>query len=352
MPTISRYQTQHSDSSSNSDRSSRNSPPTSIPSLDQSGSTSSRADSELSEYGKASVNTYCTTVESINETEEYPPYDYYQYHDKAPRNEATPATPAEFAHLYPSVRRFQIRHDNASADGDMNIRVDTNVNDRNGGVPKYITLFHLRMYDLQKREFSLRRYGRDCGREVAHTHQKVEKPTTPRRPALQRTVSKALHSIRGKSEHEKQISSLSRQDSGYGSVDEEMEDAFVDRPKSREGVDEHKSANTIKLEFSNYAHVEVTRKGSKTSRKYDYEYWGKNYSWKRLLRKLPATGEEEISYQLVNNCSGNIVAVILPDPVSPLHIMQETTGEFVPPCSLYLKDSLQDPIFGPADVAE
>jgi hypothetical protein len=339
--------TEHSDSSMrNCDRSHTDSLPSSIPSLERHGSTASPTESEIFDYQRASDNTYRTTVASTEDYEDDYHYDYYDYYEK-PRNEAIPATPAEFAQLFPSNRRCEINHDDSSVDGDMNIRVDTNVGERSA--PKNITLFHLRMYDLLKREFSLRRYGRDCGREVAHTHQKVEKPASPKRPGLQRSVSRAFQSFRGKSEPEKPMT-LNRIDSGYGSSPDDEEDEAVERPKSRDSNEEVKTPNLITLEFSNYAHVQVTRKGTKGSRKYDFEYWGKNYSWKRLIRKLPATGEDEISYQLVNNVTGSVVAYIVPDPPSPQST--EMSGEFVPPCSFFFRDSPHDPIHGPADVAD
>jgi len=347
--TYSRATHNNDNSPRNRDRPSHtNSPPNSLPSLERShGSTYSPTESEIFDFQKASVNTYCTTVASGDDYEdEYGRYDYYDYDYKTPRNEATPATPAEFAQLFPSSRKFQIRHDDASADGDMNIRVDTDVKDKHTN--KIITLFHLRMYDLQKREFSLRRYGRDCGREVAHTNQKVEKPVAQKRPGLQRSVSKAFQSFRGKSEQEKL--SLNRQDSGYGSsFDDEDEEGVSERPKSRDENEEVKSSTAITLEFSNYAHVQINRKGTKGSRKYDFEYWGKNYSWKRIIRKHPATGEEEISYSLVNNGTGNIVAHIVRDPA---HTLDEENGEFIPACTFTLKDSPQDPIQCAADVAD
>lgn len=326
-----------------------NSPPDSRPSLDRShGSTSSPTESDIFDQNRTSTQTYCTTVASAEEYEDgYGNFDYYDYDYKTPRNEATPATPAEFAELFPSPRKFQIKHDDASFDGDMNIRVDTEVRDKHN--VKHITMFHLRMYDLLKREFSLRRYGRDCCREVAHTHQKVEKPASPKRPGLPRQVSKAFQTFRGKAEQEKTMT-LNRHDSGYGSsFEDEDGEGAIERPKSRDSNEEHKPCSAITLEFSNYAHVEVNRKGSKAFRKYDFEYWGKQYSWKRLIRKHPATGEDEISYSLVNNGTGSIVASIVPDPND---CMDEEAGEFVPACTFQLKDSAQDPTQTSADVAE
>ncbi|RPB26003.1 hypothetical protein L211DRAFT_782257 [Terfezia boudieri ATCC MYA-4762] len=271
--------------------------PNSIPSLERShDSTCSPTESEIFDYQKASVNTYCTTVDY---EDEYAHYDYYDYEYKPPRNEAIPATPNEFAQLFPSSRKFQIKHDDASADGDMNIR--------------------------------------------------IEKVVSPKRPALQRSVSRALQSFRAKSEQEKQMT-LNRQDSGYGSsFDDEDEEGVFERPKSRYGSEEVKPSTAITMEFSNYAHVQVDRKGTKGSRKYDFEYWGKNYSWKRMIRKHPATGEDEISYSLLNNGTGNIVASIIPDPA---HSIDEEGGEFVPACTFQFKESTQDLIQCSADAAD
>jgi len=333
---------------------SRSTVPSSLPSLEQHESkTASPAESEIFDYHPAhdpreSENTYCSTVEDPDD--DYPYYDthpYVHYH-KAPPPQASPSTPSEFAELFPSTRCLSIRHDDSTLDGNMNLRVDTNVA-AVGDVGKNVTLFHLRMYDLRTRDFSLRRYGRDCGREVAHIKRKTIKPA-PQRPRLQRSVSKALHSFRGRTEAEP-VAKLNRQDSGYSSsgFDGEEEEEL----KSSSEVTQNN--NICTLEFSNYAHVDLTRRGGKGSKKYDFEYWGKSYSWKRVAKQVgPHAGAEEISYQLANNSTGNVVAHIVPDPLSPTQAQaEEAKGGIVPPCSFWLRDSSQDPIIlCLADVAD
>ncbi|KAG0122685.1 hypothetical protein HOY82DRAFT_619832 [Tuber indicum] len=173
---------------------SRSTVPSSLPSLEQHESkTASPAESEIFDYHPAhdpreSENTYCSTVEDPDD--DYPYYDthpYVHYHKAPPPPQASPSTPSEFAELFPSTRCLSIRHDDSTLDGNMNLRVDTNVA-AVGDVGKNVTLFHLRMYDLRTRDFSLRRYGRDCGREVAHIKRKTIKPA-PQRPILQRSVN-------------------------------------------------------------------------------------------------------------------------------------------------------------------
>ncbi|CAZ84735.1 unnamed protein product [Tuber melanosporum] len=291
---------------------SRSTVPSSLPSLEQHESkTASPAESEIFDYHPAhdpreSENTYCSTVEDPDD--DYPYYDthpYVHYH-KAPPPQASPSTPSEFAELFPSTRCLSIRHDDSTLDGNMNLR-------------------------------------------VAHIKRKTIKPA-PQRPRLQRSVSKALHSFRGRTEAEP-VAKLNRQDSGYSSsgFDGEEEEEL----KSSSEVTQNN--NICTLEFSNYAHVDLTRRGGKGSKKYDFEYWGKSYSWKRVAKQVgPHAGAEEISYQLANNSTGNVVAHIVPDPLSPTQAQaEEAKGGIVPPCSFWLRDSSQDPIIlCLADVAD
>lgn len=350
-----------STSRESSDRSSRSTVPSSVPSLEQHNSS---VDSKFASCD--SVNTYCSTVASFDEYVDdygydhdgednysYEPRYYGRHHSKVPTPRATPSTPSEFGELFPSTRRLAIRHDDSTADGDMNLRVDTNVA-AVGDVEKNVTLFHLRMYDFKTRDFSLRRYGRDCGREVAHIKRKVMKPV-PQRPTLQRSVSKALDTIRGKSDHTQDLPfKLNRADSGYSSSGFDLEDEEPPCPSSACQLSSQ-ATNICTLEFSNYAHVDLTRRGGNSSKKYDFEYWGKSYSWKRVVKHVgPHAGAEEVSYQLANNNTGNIVAQIVPDQLSPSRAKaEEEKGGFVPPCSFWLRDSVQDPVISClADVAE
>jgi len=330
---------------SNTDESSNPSPPGSVPSLGHHySSVESRFDSpyqsQLFEDGydpnnpHISTVTYCTTQASFDEYEG--DEDSYSCCDSddhdLPSSETLPATPQEFADLFPTTKRLTIKHDDSTLDGNMNLRVDAKNGDRT------ITLFHLRMYDLRDRDFSFRRYGRDCGREVAHVKRKFIKPS-PQRPALQRSVSKALHSFRGKSEQEKQFK-LAREDSGYGSdpEEEEYEESELSSPSSA------KPTNTCTLEFSNYAHVDLNRRGGKQSKKYEFEYWGKTYVWQRKTKEIGDVGTQ-VSFNLVNESTKNVVAYIVPNALTPAEAAAEQAkGGFVPPCSLWMQDTDNDPI--------
>jgi hypothetical protein len=51
--------------------------------------------------------------------------------------------------------------------------------------------------------------------------------------------------------------------------------------------------NTIKLEFSNYARVDVTRRGGGATaghRRYEFEWWGHRYSWRLAAERSPHVG--------------------------------------------------------------
>jgi len=336
---------------STASESSRNddSAPNSVPSLDDrnfsvESTFETPQESALFDVGpRASADTYRSTVASFDDLGEEEEDDHpYPYAKQLPLCNAVPATPQEFAEFFPSTRRLTIKHDDSTLDGNMNVRVDTSAPTKRDQ-DRHITLFHLRMYELRDRDFSVRRYGRDCGREVAQIKRKVVSSQP-----LQRSVSKALNSFRGKSELE-DVKKLQRQDSGYGSGPEEDE---LENECSVPAGGTTKPTNTCTLEFSNYAHVDLTRRGPRTSKRYDFKYWGKSYSWKRSIKAVGTT--EEITYRLVNNASNNMVAFIRPDPMTPaVAAAEEAKGGFVPPCSMWLKDSSLDPIDNDhADVAD
>jgi hypothetical protein len=147
---------------------------------------------------KTSVETYASTVPSeealVNDMGEFdlPEYTAEQY------DTVVPATPSDFSELFPSRRRLTIRHDDSTLDGNMNLRIDTEVHA--SGRRCDMTLFHLRMHDLKERQFSLRRYCRDSGREVCHSVLKTQKPLAVKRPGFQRSLSNALSSMLPKSQ--------------------------------------------------------------------------------------------------------------------------------------------------------
>ncbi|KAK3208977.1 hypothetical protein GRF29_69g354552 [Pseudopithomyces chartarum] len=227
------------------------------------------------EDARTSVDTYASTSEEEDLDDDddaaldhVPEYHVPQYHHEPLPADAIPTTPRDFADLFPTSKRISIRHDDSTIDGNMNLRIDTQVEEYNRKKQNY-TLFHLRMHDLRTREFSLRRYCRDSGREVCHSIRKYQKPPPEKRPVLQR-ASTALASLRHKPDSRPSTAQgLKRSDSGYESVhgvDPDAEDES--RPQSA-GYAKGRAllpTNTLKLEFSNYAHIDVKRRGRRAGR--------------------------------------------------------------------------------------
>lgn len=306
---------------------------------------------------RCSVETYASTIASDEGDEEedidvIPDYDVPAW---TPQEQQGPnviaATPADFSELFPSHRRLVIRHDDATLDGNMNLRVDTDVNIH--GQRGDMTLFHLRMHDLRDREFSLRRYCRDSGREVCHSSRRIQKQQAPRRPGFHRSLSNALSNMRSKSEQRSPtLTSLKRNDSGYGSINCSNDFDRNARPGSASATPKHQQAidrNLIKLEFSNYAQLDIRRSGSKGSKRYEFEYWGVTYSWKRTARNERNT--RMVSYSLVKNGSDRALAHIKPTHLNREQVDEERRlGGWIPPCTFGIDD--ESIVRGQKDVAE
>jgi hypothetical protein len=307
---------------------------------------SSRDDRDkYSQPTRSSVDTYASTSEEDlpNDTDDMPEYHVPQYHHEPLPTDAIPTTPRDFAELFPTTKRISIRHDDATIDGNMNLRVDTQVEERNHKKQNY-TLYHLRMQDLRTRDFSLRRYCRESGREVCHSIRKYQQPPQEKRPVLQR-ASTALASLVHKTDSRPSTAAgLKRSDSGYesvrGYVEEEEEIEEESRPKSA-GYFKGRAllpTNTLKLEFSNYAHLEVKRRGAKSHKKYVFEHWGHNYTWKRIIKK--EHDQETISYYLVRDDNDKEpLAHICPVRLTQIEAREEAArGGWVPPCYLRITD--------------
>jgi hypothetical protein len=298
-----------------------------------------------------SILTYASTAPSEADVDDVE----YQVYDEEPddaydgyESTAFPSTPSEFAEYFPSTRRLCLRHDD-TVDGNMNLRVDTEVPATDGRRVD-LTLFHLRMHDLKSREFSLRRYCRDSGREVCHSSRKYAKSAADRRPTLSRSMGSALASFRPKSSDAKMRPevSLKRVDSGYDSMpeDEDQDESIHQQTRS---TNLPVPTNTTNIEFSNYAHVELKRRGAKGSKRYEFDYWGRSYTWRRSIRKSHAS--REISYHLFDSECPTAVAHIVPVPMTPDEAdEEESKGGWIPPNSMWISD-LQS--FGQrADAAE
>lgn len=296
-------------------------------------------------HARTSTSTYASTTEDLYdepETYEDRQYEAPQCKQEVVESVARASTPQDFAQLFPSQRRLYIRHDDTTEDGNMNLRVDTEVmEDR---YRTQVQLFHLRMHDLKARQFSLRRYCRDSGREVCHSSRQYAKPASER-PGIQRSVSNALAGFRGKPEFKRTNSGGSlkhnpkRQDSGYASNGDEEEDdidSFISSGSKPKSIP--MPTNTTKLEFSNYAQVDVKRCGAKSHKRYEFEYWGSNYAWKRISTKGGAG--KSISFHLIRDDSGPAIAHIVPELRSRSQIRaEEEAGGWVSPCSMWISDA-------------
>ncbi|KAK2742856.1 hypothetical protein FQN55_007640 [Onygenales sp. PD_40] len=290
--------------------------------------------------GRESTDTYASTVLSEEDISNEPDIEVVEERYEDYPSDAIPSSPPSFGELFPSTRRLLIKHDDSTVDGNMNLRIDTLVSEP-GGRQCEIILFHLRMYDLRNRKFSLRRYCRESGREVCHSARKYYLPTAEKLPSLQRPLSNALSTLRSKSDaSHPRVGGLWRPDSGYKSETEEK-GGPVERMATIEalsGTQSLEPTNTIQLEFSNYAHVDVKRRGSKGSKHYDFEYWSSKYQWKRTIRRDGDT--REISYHLFHGAKSKPVAQIFPEPLTPLEAVEERSkGGWVAPCSMWINDS-------------
>lgn len=308
---------------------------------------------------RASVDTYASTSEEdvADDLDDMPDYDVPQsYYEPLPCD-AIPTTPRDFGELFPTAKRISIRHDDATIDGNMNLRVDTQVEERGHRKQNY-TLFHLRMQDLRTREFSLRRYCRESGREVCHSIRKYQKPPSDKPPVLQR-ASTALASLVKTESRPTTSAGLKRADSGYESVPgraigDDDEDIVESRPKSV-GYSKGRAlipTNTIKLEFSNYAHLDVKRRGAKSHKRYAFGYWGHNYSWKRIVKSDSERDQESISYYLVRDDNDKEpLAHICPVRLTQEEAREEAArGGWVPPC--YMRITGDNILRSDTDISE
>jgi hypothetical protein len=300
-----------------------------------------------------SSSTYASTMPSEEDlTEGDPEYQVPEHTEQDYRHpisssHAISSTPPEFAELFPSTRHLLIRHDDSTLDGNMNLRVDTPVSASHNR-QRDVTLFHLRMHDLKSREFSLRRYCRDSGREVCHTKRVTKHPTGPR-PGLQRSMSSVLSNFRGHKVDSKSLgprSGLKRHGSGYDSFEEDKSLTHSIPSKSKPEIQQ--ATNITKLEFSNYAQVDVARHGSSSSKRYEFEYWGTHYHWRRYIKKDDES--RQVSYHLINS-NGLAVAHIVPEALSAREVaVEQAKGGWIPPSTMWISD--QSILSGLTDVAE
>lgn len=148
------------------------------------------------------------------------------------------------------------------------------------------------------------------------------------------------------------MASLKRNDSGYGSAHSSLNLDRDDRPSSAGAATKPQlpiDQNSVKLEFSNYAQADVKRTGTKGNKRYEFEYWGATYAWRRIVQKNPQT--KEVSYHLTKSSSDRVLAYIIPSPLTSAQAEEEhSKGGWIPPCSMWIAD--EDLVRGQKDVAD
>jgi hypothetical protein len=262
----------------------------------------------------------------------------YEHNRLAPA--ALASTPRDFNQYFPTRDRLLIQHDDSTLDGNMNLRVDTLWVAPNGR-KRPMTLFHLRMHDLKSRDFSLRRYCRDSGREVCNSARHYQQQRTPVRPGLQRSLSSAFATLRRKKLD--LPSKLQRRSSVHTSTREE-DDASLSESEGPTHLARYPT-NIIKLEFSNYAHIKVTRCGGSTPTSWKFDYWGNSYTWKK---QVDEHGNK--AYRLFRTGNDFPCIHIVQDVLTTLEAEAESAkGGWVPPCSMWMTD---ESILMAPDVAE
>jgi len=279
----------------------------------------------------SSVETYASTVPPREDLTAQPPYEMPLERIDIYPPDAVPTTPPEFAELFEASRRFLIQHDDSTLDGNMNLRVDTEV-PTSSGRRCQMTLFHLRLKDLHDRRCSLRRYCRESGREVCHSARTLAKrrPIPPPRPTLRHAFSSAMQTLGGL---KSPATFMGKKREGWrNSQDDSDDDEWFEKPPRQEAS---APSNSVHLEFSNYAQVEIHARGTKRQKRYDFEYWGNSYYWAREFRR----DGKEFSYHLINATTGQSTAHILPESLSKRQVLhEEYNGGWVPPCSMFITD--------------
>jgi hypothetical protein len=260
-----------------------------------------------------------------------------------------PSTPTDFADLFTSNRRLLIHHDDATSDGNMNLRIDTEGLGSHGHA-RQLTLFHLRMHDLKDRCFSLRRYCRDSGREICSSSRRPAPalPLTSPRTDIQPSLGHAFQQLRLNQEGlvSDRRGSL-REESSFGSLKDESP------LSSPTGLYPSKTSaspsDTVQIEFSNYARINLNKRRLKRSKRYEYEFWGTKYEWKRQIYR--DGNIEEVSYHLISDKTSKSIAHITPEPLTAREAQEEEDfGGWVPPCSMRITD--RSVFRGLTDVAE
>ncbi|KAL1954567.1 hypothetical protein VTO42DRAFT_1042 [Malbranchea cinnamomea] len=280
---------------------------------------------------RVSAETYVSSVPSLDDLSKESRIEVVPDRCRYPPD-VIASNPSSFGKLFPSTRRLLVQHDATTIDGNMNLRVDTMVFERHRRQRRVI-LFHLRMHNLRDRKFSLRRYCRDSGREVCRSSMKYS-PSFSRRDSL----STAFSNLRPHSEADSGIGSFRRLGSGFKSwAESESANQFRTSSEFLPEVATPAPTNTIQLDFSNYARVDIKRRGGRLFRHYDFEYWNTRYQWRESVQNYG--GSLEISYHLYQSGRIKPIAHIVPERLTRLETAEEgRKGGWVPISSMWISE--------------
>lgn len=300
-------------------------------------------------YEKSSNETFDSSLDSDDSSSQdsnedhhrIPPLPLYRKAILGPT--VQPSNYKVFPELFPSLDKMYIRHDEYTSDGNMNLRVDTQLPHR---PHRHVQLFHLRMYDLDGRVFSLRRYCRESGREVCRTKREYTPAASDGgRQSLQRSVSSVFRSLGARPQFRRVGSNSTLFNFKSGNIGKRPESGLSIRSEILESADEPEPksksvpTNTVKLMFTNYATVELMRKGAApTPKRYDFSWWGRKYSWKRIYNVNLGT----TSFHLIRDGQPeSFLANVVAEARSPNELTSdEMDGGWMPPCTMWFSQEL------------
>jgi hypothetical protein len=222
------------------------------------------------------------------------------------------SSPKDFVELFPSSKPLYICHDSTTSDGEMNLRVFSDITSAGSSKAEYMSLFHLRMHDIEDRKFSLRRYFRNSGRKGCSSilSDARLRSKTRSKTRFSFSMSSKRTSRAGSTHSENDVSaSETKGDMGNSKGSRTSLSSWFRRRGSRSSHASSASGNDasdcdeddnavnavnvaatrvsgdkIALEFSNYSRVDVVRY-STWRIGYTFDYWGHAYEWRRTSGK-------------------------------------------------------------------
>lgn len=264
--------------------------------------------------------------------------------------EVAAATPQEFGDLFPSSRKISIRHDDTTFDGNFNLTLETSVSLRDG-TSLVLTMFHLKMQDLERRMMSFRRYSRYSGREVCNTTCAPRKAQITKRPTLKKSFSSALANLKLSMPSKMSVPATPANDEFSEAGDDEDGDEEENESDEEETIEEEAErpdSSEISLDFSNYAHLKLSKRHKKKRPLYEFKYWGTRYTW--TVNESVSGSNHGRTYQLLKADSTNVLANIVPQPQTAREAhLEDIKGGWVSPSLFWIDD---ENIARKADVAE